>query len=506
MKICFFLQRRFAYIGHAMACNIKEFAPETEFCAVVQFRQSLEFIKNQQEIKYTSILFDEDIYSSLFEEKIDLEYLRQIEKEYGIPNLWPYLYIDRVVMNGQLVREYPFNQPTLSYEDMQRCLQVNAKAIIAFLETEKPDAVVISVVGSVASTMLYHIAKKKGIQVINIEFARIGNHIAFSEDDRTFTWVKKRFDEIQGGRVSKESESAKKFLTEFRDHPAPYDAEHQQEYYGKKGRLTELKFLYPKRLIKSIPWHIKTLLGDIRKRKNNDYTDIFIWWALWDKLKRKTRGFVGFSDMYTKPDFGGRFAYFPLHTEPEIAMMRYAPYYTNQQELIKAIAHALPIDMLLYVKEHPGMVGYRTRAYYKEILKIPNVRLISPNVPGNELSRRAALTATITSTAGWEALLCKKPSITFGDTYYNDIPGVERCRGFEELPYLVQKQLNNWENDDKTLLNYISALLEDSVAVDFAAMWNEAASFEKIVHDSGMKALSHLLAQKVRSNKPEHAS
>ncbi len=503
MKICFFLQRRFAYIGHAMACNIKEYSPGAEFCAVVQSRLSLEFIQAQKDITYTSVLFDEDVHRTLYKEELDLEYLKSIEKEYGIPNLWPYLYIDRVIMNGQLVREYPFNHPTLSYRDMQRCLQVNAKAIIEFLEKEKPDAVVISVVGSVASTMLYHLAKKKGIQVINIEFARIGNRIAYSEDDRTFTWVKKRFDEIQGGRVSAELESAKKFLAEFRNNPAPYDAEHQQEYYGKKGRFTALKFLHPKRLSKNIPWHIKTFFGDIRKRKNKDYIDIFIWWALWDKLNRTIRSVIGFADFYTKPDWGERFAYFPLHTEPEIAMMRYAPYYPNQQELIRAIAHALPIDMLLYVKEHPGMVGYRTRAYYKELLKIPNVRLISPNVPGNDLSRQAALTTTITSTAGWEALLCKKPVITFGDAYYNDVPGVLRCRGFEELPHLVKQQLNEWENNDQTLLNYISALLEDSVAVDFAALWNEAAPFEKIVSDTGMINLSRVLADKIKHNKPQ---
>lgn len=499
MKICFFLQRRFAYIGHAMACNIKEFAPETEFCALVNSRHSLEFINNQQDFKYTSLIIDEDIHASLYKETIDYEYLSWLEKEYGIPNLWPYLYIDRIIMNGQFLREYPYNHPTLSYEDMLRCLQVNAKAVIEFLEREKPDAVVISVVGSVASTMLYHFAKKKGIQTINIEFARIGNRIVFSEDDRTFTWVKKRFLEIEAGSASTKTEEAKKFLLEFRGNPAPYDANFMQEFYAKKGRFTELKFLHPQKLAKSIPWHVTTFFADMQKQKNNVYTDIFIWWALWDKLKRKMRSFIGFSDLYTKPDFEGRFAYFPLHIEPEIAIMRYAPYHTNQQEIIRTIARALPVDMMLYVKEHPGMIGYRTRVYYKEILKIPNVRLINPNVPGNELSRHAALTTTITSTAGWEAMLCKKPAITFGSTYYNDIPGVKHCNSFEELPYLVKEQLEKWQSNDKVLINYISALLEDSVAVNFSAMWNEATPIEIVRKDEGMINLSRLLAKKIKT-------
>ncbi len=496
MKICFFLQRRFAMIGHAMAVNIKEIAPETEFCALVQSRPSYEFIKRQKEIAYTSIINGEDIYRTLRDVEIDKEFLASFERDYGIPNLWPYLYIDRVVMYGQFLREYPHDRPTLSHEDMQRCLQVNAKAILEFLDREKPDAVVISVIGTVASALLYHVAQKRGIRVINIEFARIGNRIVFSEDDRTFTWVKKRFDEIRGGAKSPMREAAERFLQEFREAPAPYDADYMKDFYAKKDRTTELRFLSPKKLAKSIPWHVKALRDDLKKRKNQDYIDQFVWWATWDKLKRKGRSFVGYDDLYSVPDWNVRFAYYPLHIEPEIAILRYAPYHTDQIALIKAIAHALPIDMMLYVKEHPGMVGYRTRKYYKDIVKIPNVKLVSPNVPGGELSKRAAITTTITSTAGWEALLCEKPALTFGDTFYNDIPGVEHCDSFERLPFQIKRALEEWKSDDGVLVDYISALLEDSVEVNFQGMWNEATPVDEVKNDLGMKELSRLLGKK----------
>lgn len=501
MKICFFLQRRFAYIGHAMACQIKEISPESEFCALVQSRTSLEFIKNQKDIEYTSIISGEDIYRSLYDVELDQEFLNKFEKEYGLPNLWPYLYIDRVTMHGQFIREYPYDHPTLSHEDMQRCIQVNAKAIIAFLEKEKPHAIVVSVIGTVASALLYHIARKMGIQTINIEFARIGPRIIFSEDDNTFTWVKERFAEIRAGSSSSENGAAKKFIEDFRGHPVPYDAEFMQEAYGPKGRISELRFLSPKKLMKSVPWHLKTLLADIHKKKNRDYIDNFIWWALWDKLLRKMRSIRGFGDLYSKPDMQTKFAYYPLHTDPEVATMRYAPYHTNQQEIIRAIAHALPINMKLYIKEHPSMFGYRPRRYYEEILKIPNVCLISPNVPSGELSRNAAITLTITSTAGWESLLQKKPVVTFGNTFYNDIPGVKFCRSFDELPYIIKEQLEKWKSDDALLIDYASALLEDSVDVDFSQMWNEATPFEVVVKDGGMRDLSRVLLEKVRSRK-----
>lgn len=496
MKICLFLHRRFTPLGHAMATTILREHPGTEFCAYVSTRQSRDLLQNQTDVPYTALLFEEEVHNRLYHEKVDHEYLAWLEKEYGIPNLWPYLYVDRVVMNGHLLREYPYDQPLLTHEQMLQKLQSTAKAIIAFLETEKPDVIVTAVIGSVGSKLLYHIAKKKGIKTIHIEFARIGNRIALSSDYRNFSWVKERFEALRQGAVSPEQKTAETFIREFREKPVPYDIDTLPEFYRKKGRIENLRFLMPTTFLRSLGWHTKTLLGDLKRKKNREYTDIFIWWQVWDKLKRKIRGLVGFDDLYSAPDLNAAFAYYALHIEPEIAMLLYAPYYTNQIELIRATAHALPINMFLYVKEHPGMVGYRTRRFYNELLKIPNVRLIPPHVSGNTLAQHAKLSLTITSTSGWESLLLKKPVITFGDVFYNDIPGVKRCTGFEELPYLIQEQLTSWQHDETALVHYTSALLEDSVAVDFSGMWNRAATKEEALADEGMIALSRLLAAK----------
>jgi hypothetical protein len=502
LKVCFYLQRRYAVIGNVTAYHIKKEFPRAEFCGLVGTRESLKFLEDQRDVTYTSLILDEDIHKRYRDEVPDMEYLRALEKEYGIPNLMPYLHIDRILLHEHLLREYPHDERPFSHDDLLRILQVTAKAIIQFLDEERPDVVVISVVGTIASLLLYHIAKKRGIQTINIEFARIGNRIAYSEDYRNFSWVKERFEEIRRGAPSSERAAAQKYIDAFRAKPAPYDAEYMQEFYNDRGRFGALSFLHPKKLARSIPWHLRTFVTDLIRLRRRDYTDIFIWWALWDKLKRKLRTLRGFSDLYSVPRPEDRYAYYPLHIEPEIAMMLYAPYYTNQLELIRACAHALPIDMLLYVKEHPGMVGYRPRSFYKEVLKIPNVRLIAPGVSSTEISRRASLTFTITSTAGWESLVLKNPVITFGDVYYNDIPGVERCRGFEELPYLVRKQLTEWKHDEDALVAYASALLEDSVAADFSDFWNRAEAYETIRDDAGIAALSRKLASKLRPTAP----
>ena len=73
------------------------------------------------------------------EEKLDLDFLKKFEQEYGLPYLWPYLALDRVIMFNLLEREYPYDTPKYTHEEMMRILQVKAKAVIKFLEKEKPN-------------------------------------------------------------------------------------------------------------------------------------------------------------------------------------------------------------------------------------------------------------------------------------------------------------------------------------------------------------------------------
>ena len=56
MKIGLFLHRSFAYVGHELAVILKKKYGIRDFCGYVQTRGSYEFLKNQKEIKYSSLL------------------------------------------------------------------------------------------------------------------------------------------------------------------------------------------------------------------------------------------------------------------------------------------------------------------------------------------------------------------------------------------------------------------------------------------------------------------
>ena len=90
MKACFLLQRRFAPVGHKLAVILKEKYGVENFCGYVYLRSSFKFLKNQKEIKYTSLLLDEDLHERYLDEKLDfdfpqkkkiLELMKNIEEE-----------------------------------------------------------------------------------------------------------------------------------------------------------------------------------------------------------------------------------------------------------------------------------------------------------------------------------------------------------------------------------------------------------------------------------------
>ncbi len=302
---------------------------------------------------------------------------------------------------------------------------------------------------------------------------------------------------MQDPGASPQYAAAQEFLRTFRANPAPYNEISSPTFNNQVYRSSNLRFLRPDRLFKSAAWHAKSIVRDTLK-KERDYSDIPTHIKMWDKFLRRARGLRGYNDLYEAPRQDEPFAYYPLHTEPEIATLLLAPYYTDQRAVIRAAARALPADMMLYVKEHPEMVGYRTREYYREIAKIPNVRLINPAVPGSTLARQAAITITITGTSGWESCIFGKPVIAFGDVFFNDLSSAARCRLLEELPYLVKEYLEKTP-PEKELEAYVCAIMEDSVAVNYLDMWNAGVSVETLKNDTGMHTLAELIAAKAHA-------
>jgi len=490
------LQRNFAYVGHSIALLLQENYNIHDFCGYVNQRNSYNFLTSQKDIKYSKLLLDADVHKTYKNEKIDLEYLNKLEKEYGNPFLWSFLAVDRVLMYNQLIREYPYDTPKYSHEDMLRILQVHAKSIIHFLETEKPEVIIFSAIAGVGVLLLHHIAKQKGIKTFIIHSTSMENLYTITERYDQFTGVNKNFQQRKDNNTADQyAEQAKKFLISFRDKPYPYQINASPAAHP-INRKKQFNFLLPNNFVKTAKLFTKYLIHHYKHRDSwNDYGYISPWYYLIDASKRKIRNLIGVNDLYDKVDATEDFAFFPLHYEPEITTLLYAPYNNNQLHLIRQIAKSLPVHFKLYVKEHPAMVVYRPRRFYKELKKIPNVKLINPAIKSFDLISYAKLITAITGSAGWESTLLKKPVITFGKVFYNELSFVKNCQTMENLPYIVKDQLENFQYNEEELLHLIAALYEESADVNLQHVWEEAKDIEE--RKKGLANLTDLLAKKL---------
>lgn len=502
MKVCLMLQRRFAYIGHAIAKELKKLGVE-EFCGFVELREGLTFLESQKDIKYTYLLLYEDIYKAYRSEKLDLTYLSRLEHDYGLPNLWPYLENDRIVRHGQYLREYPYDKPPLSYEDMLRVLQAETKAVSNFLDSEKPDVLLLSGITDISTLFFYQAARKRGIRVLLIAASGVRNLFTATENYKTFSYIESLFNKIRKGEISlpKENEEAKSFLEKFRVRPSTYSIQDTPEIRH-LTRKRQFSFLKPGKIYKSLAFLLKIWIDYLKNAHKDDPNVIKPWHHIFDRFKRKLRVFIGFDDLYDKPDYSEPYAFFPLQLEPEMATTLFSRFYTDQLWLATQVASSLPVGYKLYVKEHPAMYSYRTRAFYKKLKNIPNVKLIPPTETGLKIAKHARLIITLTGTCGWEGILFGKPAITFGNTFYNILVSAKRCENINDLPYLVNELLKNPRHNEEQLVDLLTAIFAESVPIDLITMWDIEAALYLEKYSEQIRGLATFLFSKMEGSSP----
>jgi hypothetical protein len=127
-------------------------------------------------------------------------------------------------------------------------------------------------------------------------------------------------------------------------------------------------------------------------------------------------------------DASKKYVFYALHFEPEANIMARAKF-SNQLIIIKQLSQSLPRGWVLYVKEHPDQFKlykqgwwyflisihkYRTKAFYKELLKFENLRLLKYKVKSKDVIKSAEAVVTINGSIASEALAFNKPLMLFG--------------------------------------------------------------------------------------------
>ena len=175
------------------------------------------------------------------------------------------------------------------------------------------------------------------------------------------------------------------------------------------------------------------------------------------------------------------YVFFPLHVEPESSMGMMAPEMNEQLACIEFLAKNLPAGVRLVVKEHLAAVGRRPRDFYRTLLDIPNVVMLSPHAYALDVARGARAVAVITGTLGLEAAVLGVPVISFGlHNLYNFLPHVHVVQSWLDLRPLLQSLC---EGDDAGVVaqrkrdgrRFLAALKQSGF--DFS--WSDYASKQR---------------------------
>ena len=137
--------------------------------------------------------------------------------------------------------------------------------------------------------------------------------------------------------------------------------------------------------------------------------------------KRLRRKYANISD---RKMLDAPFVYFPLHLEPEAAVSGVRNGFHNQVNAIQALRAAIPEHWAIRLKENPKQAHlHRDDAFYRRLAAMDKVGFVDDDSESGALIDASALVATITGTAGFEALRAGKACVYFGDPWYASLPG-----------------------------------------------------------------------------------
>lgn len=283
------------------------------------------------------------------------------------------------------------------------------------------------------------------------------NRFAFYHTDGQQIGMQSLFTDFQNGRfdcASKEGlQEADQAYEAFINKPARPD-------YALTNSLTSLNWPVIRRKL-SIAFDKDKLFPSPRVKKIDFYMNAELSFAgivlnfIRSRYRRfliKTCGLFNHS-----PDLTAPHVYVPLHYSPEISDLFFGTEYDHHEAFIVHLAKHMPSGMQLYVKEHTSMIGRRPISFYRNLKKIYSVDIIDPRVDTFDLIKNSKATITVTGTPGWEAFLLQKPSVAFGNVFYNQMPGVLHEFLKEDFHEKFKRYIENFKPDEMSVRNAFRA-------------------------------------------------
>lgn len=320
------------------------------------------------------------------------------------------------------------------------------------IEQYKPDAIIFnSIPHAPYEYVVYSIAHEMGIKTVLFEPFWINDRMLVMSDYK-----------IGSPRLGREAELVREKKINMSD-----ISDDLQEYYRMQtdesmdatpGYLKDIKGAYS-----GLGWikvKIKAFIGSIRHGIFLERMSNFIFKKFWHNLQKE------YTDVEKIPDLKRKYIYFPLHYQPECATSPMGDIFVDQLLAVEILSASLPDDWMIYIKEHPAQWRlrginysiYRYKGYYERMARLKNTKIVPMQMDTYSLINDAEAVATITGTAGWEAILRRKPTLIFGYPWYKHAPGIFKIDSVKSCSEALKKIVGGFSISKQEVINYLFAL------------------------------------------------
>jgi len=448
----------YAYINFGIIAELSKL-DKFDFIGIVTTRQDLSFFQNQKIISFKELIYYPDCYIN--KSTCDLQNLKKFEERFEL-NLW----LD--ALNDRSIYKYWTYFHKFTRNEILSIVENSIDFFVNTLEKVKPKLVLMQQPGeNVSNLLLYRIAKKMQINVLTHNLTYMHNKITMSNDINCRE-ISEEFTRLMSISNSSSKIYDDKFLktnsfARSMDIISSFD-------YGRMSIFQRLKH-YTKR-ISNNPEPIYSNVGKT-KFKMLKYK-VYIYFEL-----KKRKKFLDNNSIKTINN--EKFLYYPLQSEPESLVTLKSPL-INQIVLIENIAKSIPIDLVLYVKEHPIQKEklWRPIEFYQKIIDIPNVKLIHPSLDSKQLIAESQGVVCLSGATGFEALFYKKPVILFANEYYDVISTIKKADKITELSSIINQALSDLQFNNTELEALIQATENKSLSVPYYSMMKDALVLSSI--------------------------
>ncbi len=324
----------------------------------------------------------------------------------------------------------------------------------------RPDAIIFPCAPhTVYDYVIYGLAKHLGIRCIMFELTVVGARSIVMEDYEVGSATLAQRIAHAKTESRKEARDLPPDIREYYEWQMNPEATHTPLYMRQQlGRYAGLKKVPIK--FKSV-WDTLVVHKDLRALGK-------VLTHIPRRLMRNMR--TEYISLQTAPDFAQKFIYAPLSFQPERTSSPQGGVFVDQLLMIEMLSASVPEDWLIYVKEHPAQwlhrgpdfFSYRYRGYYESIARLKNVKLVPVDTDTFTLTNHSRALATVTGTAGFEAIFRGKSVLIFGFPWYLHAPGLFRVSSVSEIKAAISTIISGFAPSREAVLQYLYCLGKQS--------------------------------------------